>query len=108
MEETLMFWTAGQHLQLLPAEVARELTWGEEVEGLLDLPIKDILDQLKAAFPDHVEQPGVLTCQGETGSFEATWTWQHLQLHCRGLGQADRQRLIGLVTAFGCTLHESQ
>jgi hypothetical protein len=33
MSETLLFWNPGPHLRLAPAEVAREIVWGEEVEG---------------------------------------------------------------------------
>ncbi len=98
----LMFWIPGPALRLSPPEVCRELTWGEEVEGLIDLPVKNILDRIKAEFPQHTEQSGLLTGRGSNGSFEATWTWQHLRLDCHDLAAADRQRLIDAIESFGC------
>src|SRR6185312_11983503 len=43
----LLFWKAGPALKLSAPEVTRELVWGEEVDGLVDLPIREILDRLK-------------------------------------------------------------
>jgi hypothetical protein len=104
----LLFWKPGPHLRLSSAEVARELAYGEEVEGLIDLPVKQILDQLKAAFPEHKEQSGLLVGRGAIGSFETTWTWQHLRIECHDLAQSERERLIDLVETFGCTAYDPQ
>lgn len=100
--ETLLFWTPGPNVRLSPAEVARELVWGEEVEGLIDLPIQEIIAKLKGEFPQHDEQPGALVAHGGVGTFEATWTWQFLKVECHDLPGADRQRLIDAVESFGC------
>jgi hypothetical protein len=103
----LLFWKAGPAVKLSAPEVARELTWGEEVDGLIDLPIREIIDRLKVEFPQHEEKTGLLVGHGATGSFEATWTWQHLKVHCRELPADDRQRLIDAVEAFDCMAFES-
>jgi hypothetical protein len=88
--------------------VARELTWGEEVDGLIDLPVREIIDRLKAEFPQHEEKPGHLTGHGSAGSFEATWTWQHVSVQCRDLPVDDRQRLIDAIESFDCMAYEAQ
>jgi hypothetical protein len=97
MSPLLLFWNAGPHVRLSPPEICRELTWGEEVEGLIDLPIKEILDRLKGAFPRHEERPGEFTGHGVSGSFDATWTWQHVKVELHDLPDDDRQRLIAAI-----------
>ena len=104
--EQLLFWKAGQAAKLSAPEIARELVWGEEVEGLIDLPIREIIDSLKATFPRHEEKSGLLLAHAAGGSFEATWSWQHVRIHCRDLSNADRQRLIEAVESFDCMAYE--
>jgi hypothetical protein len=101
-----MFWKAGELLTLSPAEVCRELTWGEDVEGLVDLPIKEILDRLKGAFPRHRETSGLLVIEPAAGRCEATWSWQHVRLECHDISPADRQRLVEVLGEFGCQPYE--
>jgi len=103
MAEILMFWNAGPAVKLSPPEICRELTWGEEVDGLIDLPVKQIIDRLKAAFPRHEEGSGVFTGHGSSGSFDATWTWQHIKVELHDLADDDRERLI---QAVGFPAHE--
>jgi len=100
----LLFWKAGPKVTLSQAEIARELLWGEEVNGLIDLPIREIIDRLKAEFPQHDEKPGLLVCRTDGGSFEATWSWQHVRVDCRDLPESDRERLIDTVETFGCAV----
>jgi hypothetical protein len=102
MNETLLFWCPGPQLRLAPAEVAREIVWGEEVEGLIDLNVREIIDAVKAAFPQHDEQSGQLVGRAGAGSFEATWTWQHVKVENRGLPDNERRRLIDTIEAAGC------
>src|SRR3954466_5365884 len=104
----LLFWKAGPNVTLSQPEVARELLWGEEVDGLIDLPVREIIDRLKTEFPQHEEKPGHLVGRGSSGLFEATWTWQHLSVQCRELAVDDRQRLIDAVESFDCMAYETQ
>lgn len=98
----LLFWKAGPNVKLSQPEVARELLWGEEVDGLIDLPVREIIDRLKTEFPRNEEKSGLLICHGDSGSFEATWTWQHARVDCHDLAESDRERLIDLIESFGC------
>ena len=106
-EQLLVFWRPGPNVKLSDAEIARELLWGEEVEGLIDLPIREVLDRLKIAFPDHEEKSGLFVGRTGSGAFEATWTWQYFRVDTDGLTPDDRQRLIDVLEAFGCTYQES-
>ncbi len=102
----LLFWKAGPAVKLSAPEVARELTWGEEVEGLIDLPIREIIDRLKAEFPQHEEKTGLLVGRAESGTFEATWSWQHVKVHCRDMPAEERQRLVDAIESFDCMAYE--
>src|SRR5688572_9185716 len=104
-DDVLLFWQAGSHVRLSPAEICRDLFWGEEVEGLNDLPVKEVIVRLKAAFPKHDEQPGLLIGHAASGSFEATWTWQCVKVACGDLDAADRRKLIA---AVGYPAHDRQ
>ena len=103
MAEFLLFWNAGPAVRLSPPEICRELTWGEEVDGLIDLPVKQIINRLKATFPRHEERSGEFIGHGSSGSFDATWTWQHIKVELHDLADDDRQRLIN---AVGYPVHE--
>jgi hypothetical protein len=105
---SLLFWKPGPNVKLSVPEVARELTWGEEVDGLIDLPIREIIDRLKVEFPKHQEKSGHLIGHGLTGSFEATWTWQHVTVQCHDLPADDRQRLIDAIETFDCMAYEGK
>ena len=107
MSETLLFWKPRPDLAMAPDAVARELNWGEEVEGLIDLPVKEIIDRLKAEFPDHDERPGLLTAKTTGGgSWEATWGWQFVKVELRDVPDDARQRFIDVLADFGAAMHE--
>ena len=107
MSEILLFWKARPDLAMPPEDVARELNWGEEVEGLIDLPVKEIIDRLKTAFPEHDERPGSLTAKtAGGGSWEATWAWQFFKVELRDVPEAARQQVIDVLAEFGCGPHE--
>jgi hypothetical protein len=105
---TLLFWKAGPAVKLPSPEVARELMWGEEVEGLIDIPVREIIDRLKSEFPKHEERSGLLVGHGATGMFEATWSWQCVRVTCHDLPANDRERLIDAIEAFDCMAYDPQ
>ena len=102
----LLFWKPGPNVKLSAPEIAQELMWGEEVAGLIDLPVREILDRLKTEFPQHKEESGSLTCQSASGSFALTWSWQFIRAECHDLPEVDRERLIECVESFDCMAYE--
>jgi len=106
MPDILLFWRPRPDLTLSPAEVAREVLWGEDVEGLDDLPIKQVIERLKAAFPEHRESAGQLTLQTGGGRIETTWTWQHVKAELHDASDIDRQRLVAVLEGFDCQTFE--
>jgi len=100
--QTLIFWNARRPPPLPPEQLARELYWGEEVEGLDDLPVREILDRLKALFPQHEETTGLVRVQAAEGAFDVTWTWQTVRVDYETLGPADLEKLHQLLEEVGC------
>jgi hypothetical protein len=107
MEGTqLFFWKTGPNVKLSPPEIARELLWGEEVHGLIDLPVREILDRIKAVFAQSEEKSGLLTIRAADGHAEISWGWQFVRAECHDLPAAERERLIDAVEAFDCMAYE--
>lgn len=108
MPYTLYFWNQPAGFSLVPASIAQELQQGNDVEGLIDLPVKEILDRLKAAFPGAAEGAGALTAKAENGSFEATWSWQFLRIDSHDLPEETCERLCEIMQDFGAPAYDPQ
>ncbi|MCI0361742.1 MAG: hypothetical protein L0211_24925 [Planctomycetaceae bacterium] len=109
MADVLLFWKARPDLNLPAEAIAREINWGEEVDGLIDLPVKEIIDRLKAEFPEHDERPGSLAAKTPGGgSWEATWGWQFFRVELHDAEGDARQRLMDVLAEFGCGVVSSQ
>jgi hypothetical protein len=102
----LLFWKPGLNLKLSAPEIARELMWGEDVEGLIDLPVREILDRVKAEFAQNDEKSGLLTIRATGGHAEITWGWQFIRAECHDLPAAERERLIEAIESFDCMAYE--
>ena len=108
MPYTLFFWNQPAGFSLLPANIAQELQHGNDVEGLIDLPVHEILTRLKAEFPSAIEKAGSLAGKTEGGSFEATWSWQFLRIDGHALTDEIRERLCGILQEFGALAYDPQ
>jgi hypothetical protein len=84
------------------------------VEGLVDLPIEDVLSSVMRDFPGTTRerngQSDLLSWVGqhEKGSFEVTWSHQHVRVDCRDLQKDQMNQLIEIGAAFGCPLFDPQ
>ena len=108
MNKTLFFWRQRPEMSLAPAAIAQELETGNEVGLLIDLPVREIIERLREAFPEAVERTGELVwIQGEE-TFAATWTWQHVQANCRDLSDATCSRLLAVLDEFDCPAFDAE
>lgn len=108
MPYTLYFWTQPADFPSPPSPVAQELQLGNDVEGLIDLPVREIIDRLTAEFPGAVERAGTLTAKTADGSFEASWSWQFVKLDCHDLAEDTRLRLCEILQEFSATAYDPQ
>jgi hypothetical protein len=107
MDTTLIFWRQRDGNELSPAEVARELQLGNDVEGLIDLAVQEIVAALQSAFPTAVEKAGELVWRQGGEAFEATWTWQHIACQCHALSDDSRERLLAVLERFDCPAYDT-
>ena len=68
--------------------------------------IKQVIERLKAEFPEHRESAGQLTLRTDGGRIETTWTWQHVKAELHEASDIDRQRLVAVLEEFGCQTFE--
>lgn len=108
MKSTLVFWRQQPGVSLSPAAIAQELHIGNEVDRLIDLPVREILERLKDTFPDAVEKAGELIWSQGEQAFAATWTWQHVRLDCQELSDEHRGQLLEILEAFDCPAYDAQ
>src|SRR5262245_3100941 len=99
MRNVLMFWRPGPNTTLSHDAIGQELSFGEDVEGLIDLPIKEIIARLKTEFAGSQEKAGLLILYGQEGPLDVTWSWQFVRIDGR-LDDADKQKLIAALRDF--------
>jgi hypothetical protein len=108
MPHVIYLWREERDTGLSPAEVQRRLDADEDVEGLADLPIKEMLERLNQEFPGCKETAGQLTWTGGLERFRANWTWQFLRLEGDQLSEEHRDRFFDLARSFGCPVFDPQ
>jgi hypothetical protein len=108
MSQLLYLWREARDTALSSAEIQRQLEAGEDVEGLADLPIKEMIDRLKQEFPGCKESAGQLVWQAGPERFRATWAWQYMCLESDNLNDEHRDKFFELARSFGCPVFDPQ
>lgn len=104
----LLFWRQEATVRLLPQSIAQELNWGQDVKGLEDLPVKEILTKIKEALPQAVERAGLLSGEAQSGNWEITWGWQFMKLESPP-GESDLQQVvIDILSEAGVPAYDPQ
>lgn len=108
MLHLLYLWREERDTALSPAEIRRRLDADEEVEGLADLPIKEMIDRLKSDFSGCKETAGQVVWTSGEERFRATWTWQYMRLESEHLRDEYRDRFFELARSVGCPVFDPQ
>ena len=108
MPHLIYLWREERDTGLSSAETQRRLDADEDVDGLADLPIKDMIDRLKQDFPGCKEAAGQLVWISGDERFRATWTWQFMRLESDNLRDEQRDRFFELARGFGCPVFDPQ
>jgi hypothetical protein len=108
MPGVLYLWREQGATDKSPAAIARELDADHDVEGLADLPIKDMLDCLKQQFPGIQEIAGRIRWISGDERFMATWTWQFMRIECENLSDEHRDKFFDLARRFRCPVYDAQ
>jgi hypothetical protein len=103
----LVLWRERKETGLAPARVHERLESGDDVEGLDDLPIREMIDKIRHEFPGSQEGAGVLQWNSGEESFRATWTWQYLRFDAQQLSEEHREKLFELARQFHCPVFDA-
>src|ERR1700722_12395207 len=102
MSYDLAFWRQPADMQRAPESIFEALVSGQAVDGLLDLPIDEVLAGIVQSFPDAVREPNGTDEWADSGSanemdsFQVTWSRQHFLVTCRHAHSDDMNRLIDI------------
>ena len=108
MAQLLYLWREERETGLASSEIQRRLDADEDVDGLADLPIKEMIDRLKSEFPGCKESAGQLVWMSGEERFRATWTWQYMRLDSDNLNDEHRDKFFELARNFGCPAYDPQ
>lgn len=106
MANVLFLWREQEEVELQADKVQRLLESDQEVEGLADLPIREILDRVKAEFPGCRENAGLLAWNSGDEAFRMSWTWQYVRIECENLHEENRDKFFELSRHFGCPIFD--
>lgn len=108
MSHLLYLWREQRDVALSPGEIQRRLDGGEDVEGLADLPIKDLIEAIKREFSGCKEMAGQLMWAAGGERFVSTWSWQYLRVESENLIDEHRDKFLEIAQAFGCPVYDPQ
>ncbi len=112
MSYELIFWRQRPGAALDPYETYTALNDGKVVNGLMTLPIGDIVDAVTETFVGAVRErngPQEWVVWDHEGKvLEMTWSSQHLRFDCRTLTGPEMNRVIDVAASFDCPLYDPQ
>jgi hypothetical protein len=107
MSRIYALWNPGPTLRLDPAQIFQELEFGEDVEGLVDLPIQEMIRGVREIFPQAREQAGSVEGPAALGPVHITWTWQWLRIAAADLTPEELARIQRLAAQHQCQVFDS-
>lgn len=106
MARDLSFWKYEKEGVLNDEQVYVQLSEGEEVKDVEELPIEDVIKSVKAAFSDWKWQDES-TLQKKNKSMEIFTTKQFVRFDCTSLTNEEMNALIDIMNGYGCPLYDS-
>ncbi len=108
MSYGLSFWKYKSGVTLNHQEVCEKLSDGDFVEGLEDLPISIITEQIELAFSQYFEKLDEFTWESDNGGFQMYVTPQFLHFDCYQMTGDDMNKIIDIANKYGCPLFDPQ
>jgi hypothetical protein len=107
MSYDLAFWRESADLQRRAESTYEALASGQSVDGLIDLPVDQMLAAMIEDFPGAVREPNGseewvdwVSANG-LDPFQVTWSRQHVLVTCRHVHSNELNRLIEIAAGFG-------
>jgi hypothetical protein len=108
MSYDLDFWRYKSGVALDHQSVYEQLSQGQRVEGLDDLPIETMIRRVNEMFADWEKLDEATFEGGERGSFQLFTTAQFFRVDTYGMDGDDLNKLIEIGNEFGCPLYDPQ
>jgi hypothetical protein len=108
MPRILALWNASPRVLLTPPRVFQELEFGEDVTGLIDLPIHEMIASAKQIFPQTSEKSGAVEGPAAVGRVNITWSWQWLRLEYTDLTPDEFSQVRQLGQQHGCGVFDAE
>lgn len=108
MSYDLDFWRYKPGVKRDHQEVYEQLSDGEHVDGLEDLPIDIITRRINEVFSDWQKLDDVTFDGGDRGGFQLFTTSQFFRIDCYEMDGDDMNKFIDIGTEFGCPLYDPQ
>lgn len=108
MSYDINFWKLSRPLAARPQDIYAELCEGNSVEGLAQLPIRDILTRIAAAFPGFDPDDDFPMIELENSGIEVNHSPQHVRFDIRGELDSSVNTLVEILADFGCPMYDPQ
>jgi hypothetical protein len=104
----LNFWKYKPGVSLDHQAVYEQLSEGEEVDGLEDLPIEELVARIGEVFSGWEQLDPLNYESPDGGAFPLFTTRQFLRVDCYGMVGEDMNQFVDIGSAFGCPLYDPQ
>ncbi|MBW1803768.1 MAG: hypothetical protein JRJ85_23940 [Deltaproteobacteria bacterium] len=108
MSYDLNFWQYEDNVYLDNQDVYEKLSNGELVEGVVNIPVSEILKRLKDYFSDGWEQLDELNWESEKGAFQIFTTQQLFRVDCYDMDGEEMNKVIDIANEFHLPLYDPQ
>lgn len=108
MSYDLDFWRYKEGVKLDHQKVYEQLSDGNHVKGLEDLPIDAVVRRVSELFADWEKLDGLTFDGGERGSFQLFTTPQFFRVDCYGMEGEEMNKFVDMGNEFGCALYDPQ
>lgn len=107
MSYDLNFWKCKLGVTLAHQQTYENLSDGQKVDGLEDLPIERMLVRIEEVFSDW-EKLSSDSWKSKKGAFQVFTTAQFLRVDCYGMDDEDINKMIDIAGEFDCPLYDPQ
>jgi hypothetical protein len=108
MSYDLDLWRYKAGVKLDHQKVYEQLSAGEHVEGVDDLPIDAVMRRVNEVFSDWEKLDTVTFDGGDRGTFQLFTTPQFFRVDCYGMSGEEMNKFVEIGGEFRCSLYDPQ
>lgn len=106
MARDLSFWKTKEDVDIKNSEIYMKLSEGEYLDCIADLPIKQILQDLRNAFVEWENVDDSYFTKGEA-EIQLFVTEQFVRADCYSVTEKDMNKIIDTLLVYDCPLYDS-